>query len=130
MPKVAVRQEKPKTVRYVEFLFPGSFFSESSVQRYKPGMKIPDRCFGYQFFDKTSTKVGSETLEGRPKNFKGRYYLGKVYSQAEVKKMKLPGFLAENMETNGWAFAVKCRTGNWQPFEKKDKIVTGTTVIF
>lgn len=31
--------------------------------------------------------------------------------------------LASNMRANGWPTVIRCRTGNWQPFDDDDRLL-------
>ena len=118
---------------YIEFLYPGSFFSESSTQEVKTRdvskVKVPKNAFGFKFFDILSVvvdtdgkkvKLTSERINVSPKH----YYGGKLYTVAELKR-EFPNerILISNIEGNGYPKAIRCRTGNWQPFEKTDVFV-------
>ncbi len=52
------------------------------------------------------------------------YYGGKLYTVEELKR-EFPDShtLISNIEGNGYPKAIRCRTGNWQPFEKTDVFV-------
>lgn len=118
---------------YVEFLYPGSFFSESSTakvtSRDTSKLKVPKNAFGFKFFDILSVVVDadgkqveltSERLNLSPLH----YYGGKLYTVAELKRdFPNNSTLISNVEGNGYAKAIKCRTGNWQPFDKTDVFV-------
>ena len=118
---------------YIEFLYPGSFFSESSTQKVKTRdvsrVKVPKNAFGFKFFDILSVVVDadgkksqltSERINVSPMH----YYGGKLYTVAELKR-EFPNehTLISNIEGNGYPKAIRCRTGNWQPFEKTDVFV-------
>ena len=51
-------------------------------------------------------------------------YFGKVYTLKEVKKQfpKLKT-LIRNIEGNNYKKVIKTRCGNWQPFERGDKVI-------
>jgi uncharacterized protein (UPF0128 family) len=118
---------------YVEFLYPGSFFSESSAKEVKTRdvskLKVPKNAFGFKFFDILSVvvdadgkkvKLTSEQINVSPMH----YYGGKIYTVAELKR-EFPNndILISNIEGNGYKKAIRCRTGNWQPFEETDIFV-------
>lgn len=118
----------PEIRHYIEWLFPGSFFAETSAKRVisrirPPG--IPKGAYGYQFFDRIEVEAEGETLYGRPKNRSGIYYLGgKVLTLAQVKS--LPGdykTLISNMECNRWDRVIKLECGAFQPFNDNDQLV-------
>ena len=121
---------------YIEFFYPGSFFSESSTQKVKTRdvsrVKVPKNAFGFKFFDILSVVVDaagkkvlltSERINVSPMH----YYGGKPYTVAELKR-EFPNerTLISNIENNGYWKAIRCRTGNWQPFKKTDIFVEAT----
>lgn len=118
---------------YVEFLYPGVMFSESSTHevesREVSKVKVPKNAFGFKFFDILSVVVDadgkevqltSEHINVSPMH----YYGGKLYTVAELKR-EFPNehTLIGNVEGNGYNKAVRCRTGNWQLFEDTDVFV-------
>jgi uncharacterized protein (UPF0128 family) len=115
------------TKHYVEFYYPGSFFPETSVKEIKSRkekIETPKGCYGYMFFDQEEIESNGETLIGKPKNKSGMTYFGKKYSIEDLKR-EFPEnrILISNIEGNGYKFAVKTIRGNWQPVDKKDKVV-------
>lgn len=117
----------------MEFLYPGVMFSESSTHevesREVSKVKVPKNAFGFKFFDILSVVVDadgkkvqltSEHINVSPMH----YYGGKLYTVAELKR-EFPNerTLIGNIEGNGYKKAVRCRTGNWQPFEDTDVFV-------
>lgn len=116
------------TVTYVEFLFPGSFVSESSCKevsnRDKP-KRIPKGAFAYSFYDREKTIVGEEEFWGDRKNRSGTFYPeAEIFNLKQIKE-NFPDstILISNMECNKWKHIVKTRRGNFQPFEKEDRVV-------
>lgn len=116
------------TKHYVEFSFPGAFFSEYKVQevteRNPELVKVPEGAFAYRFFDQSEAIVDGETLVGDRKNFSPLTYFGTAYTLEEV-KAQFPECttLISNMECNGWNRVVKTRRGNWQPLEEGDTVI-------
>ena len=118
---------------YIEFLYPGSFFNESSTQKVKTRdvskVKVPKNAFGFKFFDILSVVVDTDgkkvQLTSEQTNVSPMYYYGgKLYTVAELKR-EFPNnyILVSNIEGNGYKKAILCRTGNWQPFRKTDIFV-------
>ena len=74
---------------YVEFLYPGLFVSEASVEeiaeRDVKKVELPDNCFGFCFFDRTVTVIDGQTLTGDRKNVSGWYYQGEKMTLEQVK---------------------------------------------
>lgn len=118
---------------YVRFLYPGIMLSEDSVHKVEnrdvSKIRVPEDAFAFQFFDVLSTTVTvnsknialtSEEIDVSPRH----YYGGKVYTIAELKR-ELPNehTLINNVQNNHYKKVIKCRTGNWQPFEKTDIFV-------
>jgi len=120
------------TKTYVEFFYPGSFFSESEVKEVKTrstSLFVPAGAFAFQFYDQSSkkTKINGEeqTVWGKRKNLSGKYYpKGMKFNLEDVRGMgKDYSILASNMECNDWPFVVRTRCGNFQPLEKYDEIL-------
>lgn len=118
---------------YVEFLYPGSFMSESSMREVKTRdvlkVEVPKNAFCFSFFDILSViveadgrkvQLTSERVNVSPKH----YYGGKLYTVAEL-KCAFPSerILIRNIEGNGYKKAIKCRTGNWQPLKETDVFI-------
>lgn len=118
---------------YIEFLYPGAFFTESSTQEVKTRdvsrAKMPKNAYGFKFFDILSmaakvdgkqVQLTSERINVSPMH----YYGGKVYTVAELKR-EFPNkhVLIGNIEGNGYKKAILCRTGNWQVFDKTDVLI-------
>lgn len=115
------------TKLYVEFFYPGSLFSESTTQEVtsKENIKLPERAFGYRFFEREEvTLEGGELLKGANKNHSGMYYKGTLYTLEEVKQIPNTEILQCNMEMNGDKLVIKTIIGNWQPFTEKDTLIS------
>lgn len=120
---------KESLKHYVEFLYPGSFFNESSARevetRDPSAVQTPREAFGYKFFDRQEyVAQDGEVLVGEPRNRSGTHYFGRLMSLADVKR-EVPDsdILQSNMKSNGWKKVVRTRHGNFQPFEKGDLVV-------
>lgn len=112
--------------KYVEFLFPGSMFietSEEEIESFTVPIKLPKGAFGYRFYQQQQIESEGEILYGEQKYEKGTYFKGKVYTKGEVKKKEGEGVLYRNMDSNNWYRAIKTISGNWQPFTKDDKLI-------
>ena len=119
---------------YATLLFPGSFYPEESVKKVKNRelgeLDIPQNCFAVQFFDLVTAKfdVDGQIIETTSKRFNesDRFYINAtVMNQEEVaKEHGENSTILGNMQSNRWDEVVKCVTGNFQPFEKEDSIVT------
>ena len=118
----------------VDFLFPGSFFSENETKVVKSRdpekVKVPDGCFAFSFYDLIVTTVilpsGKKIVDYETKNRSKKFYPdAKIYSLQEIKEMKDNGnkILISNMECNHWDRVVRTRSGNYQPLEKGDRII-------
>ena len=102
------------TTTYVAYMHPGTFFSEESIKPVdernpqQQASDAPDSAFAFFYFDVVTTIVivGGERIE----TSSGRHNI-----------------LLSNMRDNGWDPIVRCRTGNFQPFEtgKHELIKTG-----
>ena len=118
---------------YVEFLYPGMLFSESSVKKVKnrdvSKLKVPRYSYGFIFFDilSVTVKAGGKKVEltsDRLRVSPMHYYDAKVYTLAEIKRtFPKERVLINNFEGGRKKKAVRCRTGNWQIFERTDVLV-------
>jgi hypothetical protein len=126
---------EPKITTYIEYLYPGTFYSESSA-RVSPGRdpdraarEAPESAFAFRFYGRAAAEI---TVDGQPVTLKsgeiratGRYYIdAEALDAAAV--AALPGdysILLSNMRGNGWGVILRCRTGNFQPLQDGDEIV-------
>lgn len=126
-----------------DYSLPGSFFNEDAsrtLDAYDPDeavSKAPANAFCFTLCEvPIPPDLGPEfTVIPKPRRRSGRYYIGgTVHTLAEVQAMTAGvGVLADNMRANRWDHAIRCRTGNWQPFEDDDTllpepVVSGSTV--
>lgn len=124
-----------ETKTYIEYLYPGSFFSEEETKvvknRSPKTHKIPNGVFAFRYFDQTSktVRVGGnpQVVFGKRKNISKTYYPdGTLCTISDLKLDNSQDFsiLISNMECNDWPVVVRTRRGNYQPFdEKKDEIL-------
>lgn len=114
------------TKHYVEFMYAGSFFSESSLEEIKSRdakIKMPKGAYSYTIYDREEIKTGKETLTGKLKNPSKIYIIGEVYDIERVKK-EVPDsrILVRNMECNKWDKVIKCLQG-FVPFTKNHILI-------
>ena len=136
------------TEHWVEYHIPGAFFSESSRKKLtsysvEEAMKhFPQYAFAFHLFDvetRTGTLEDGEKIEKKKEvNESGRYYPGaELYNLEQLNRLndstktksKPRGefeTLVSNMKCNEWDLIVKTRCGNWQPFDKKDRVIAET----
>lgn len=89
----------------------------------------PQNAYAFTFHaivEATVLVEGQETtVRSKPINVSGRYFIdGERLNVHQV--ARLPGdyeVLLDNMRGNGWAHVVRCRTGNFQPFNDGDQII-------
>lgn len=130
---------EPTITTYVEYLYPGSFFSEESAHPVpardpaRIAREAPDGVFAFRFYDiaTTTVTVGGQDVATRSSalNATGRYYIdAEKLTYADVEA--LPGdhrILLSNMRGNGWDPILRCRPGNFQPLENCDVIISSET---
>lgn len=118
---------------YVDFLYANPLLSKTSAKEVRTRditkLKVPENAFAFRFFDIISLVVEVDgqkvELKSQQINVSPRhYYGGKIYTVAEL-KLEFPGdlILICNIERSGCKKAIKCRTGNWRPFEETDLFV-------
>lgn len=122
---------------YVEFLFPGSFLSESSIKEVDnigADVQIPDGAFAYLYFqrDYVVDEAEGKTYDGDVHDRTGRIYIdGEVYDETRLAaEHGKDSTLYHNVIGNGYTHAVKTRRGNWQPLMDGDKVTKSGEVIF
>ena len=116
---------------YVEFLYPGLFCSEASVEeiaeRDVNKVELPDNCFGFCFFDRTVTVIDGQTLTGDRKNVSGWYYQGETMTLEQVKAVfgndSNYRILISNMESNGYNAVVRTKFDQFMPLEDNDTVL-------
>lgn len=116
---------------YVEFLYPGLFVSEASVEeiaeRDVKKVELPDNRFGFCFFDRTVTVIDGQTLTGDRKNVSGWYYQGEKMTLEQVKAVfgndSNYRILISNMEGNGWNAVVRTKFDQFMPLEDNDTVL-------
>jgi hypothetical protein len=127
---------KPAVTTYVRYLYPGAFFSEDSAHAVsgrdpaRVAREAPDGVFAFELYDVAAMTVtiGGEQVEmkSRVLHKTGRYYINaEKLTAADVEA--LPGdhrVLADNMRCNGWDIMLRCRTGNYQPLQEGDEVVS------
>lgn len=103
---------------YAEFLYPGSFMSETGVReverRDAHPLPLPERAYGWRFYDREAAVTPSgKVLLGDIENESPWTYIGEIFDVERVKR-EVPDnrILVLNMEGNGWSRVVKC----WQGF--------------
>lgn len=120
-------------VLYVEILYPGILFCETSEKKVKEvapekfAKTLPPSAFGFRYFNRTMANIkGEGEAELKKKFISGTYYIGKKMNLAEVKALKPAKnyeILISNMEINKIKHVVRCRTGNFQSLDKGDKVI-------
>jgi len=114
-------------VTHIEFLYPGTFFAESSSRpvpcRELPAT-IPGQATGYRFFTRHEAVVDGEKLVGQPKNYSPWTYFGKEFTLEQVQAMEgdRSRILLSNMRTNGYGRVVQTAYGNWYPLNDGDTV--------
>lgn len=114
-------------IHYIEFVYAGSFLSETiPVRISKREFKdpLPQGAYAYSFFDQEEVEIDGEVLKGPPKNRSVRYIKGDVYDLEQV-KAEIPDsrILISNMENNGYDKVVKCSQG-FIPLNKTDILIS------
>jgi hypothetical protein len=115
--------------QYVEFFYPGSFVSESSVQEVadrNPPAELPKGAYGYRFFSRSEVTQDGETLRGQPKDHGPMTYCGEAMTLEDVKALTPAGdyrILVSNMECNGWDRVVRTIRGQFMPLNDGDVVL-------
>ena len=119
-----------KTKTFVEFVFPGLLFSETSVREVEcrdRQMKMPKGAYGFRFFDVTDTVVDGETLTGNRKNFSPMHYPGAETIPADKVPERFPDdrhkILRSNVRINEMRGIILTRTGNAVEWREDDVVM-------
>lgn len=135
-----------KTVRHmVEYLLPGWFMPEKTTRELPERSAeaavalAPEGAYCFQFYDSPIVDFEFDAARFRvlpiaQNKSKGRYYIGgEVFTPDDLRSLAVaegdPGkyrTLIANVECNDWGRAIRCRCGNWQPFEEGDEVVEPT----
>lgn len=121
-------------IHMVEYCRPGVFFPETEGRRLETRSaeeaveQAPYDAYCFVLYDLPDPPEveAPENFRLVPQrvNVSERYYLGgRVYTEAEVERLTGTSGVLENMRANHWDRAIRCRTGNWQPFLRGDVVV-------
>ncbi len=123
---------------YVLFEEPGSFYSEAFFRvtrtRMPQKIRVPKGVFRFSFTDvasceavvKSGKRKKKVELVSAPFNPSPRYYYGgKVFTTQEIRRKfsKSPSLMkmvGGHSSRKRW---IRCRTGNWQHFERGDVLI-------
>lgn len=113
---------------FIEYFYPGSFVSESTIEK-RSNRNLPKRfprgCYCFRFFETTEVKLKGEKLTGQPKNYSPKYFIsGEALTLKQVRK-KHPEkhILISNMEINKWHRIILTKFGQAFPLAEKDIIL-------
>lgn len=119
------------TTTHVALLTPGSMVHNESVETVTKRDPIfeakiaSNNVFAFFYFDIVKAIVNVddhlvETVSGRLNISKTYYIDGNVLNLEEIIGLGSEyGILADNMRSNSWDEVVRCRTGNFAPFDRK-----------
>lgn len=125
------------TTHKAKYFIPGLLFSEETTRILEArdpteaAAKAPRSAFAFELYDveEPDFDYDRERFDVVPKrqNVSGRYYLGgEVLTVAELKERfgddPAHRILIANIE-GSYPAAIRCRTGNWQPFEDGDTLL-------
>jgi len=111
---------------YVEFIYAGTFLSESSTEAIgsrNQEIVMPEGAYGYRLFDRVEHTIDGELLVGKGKNYSAWHYKGEVYDAERVER-EVPNssVLLSNMRINGWSKVLKCNQG-FIPLRDNDVVI-------
>lgn len=123
------------TEHWVKFLLPGTLFPEETrvqleSRSTREAMAFADKnAYAFKLYDvevRTGVLEDGEKIENRRMvNESGMYFIGgKLLDKEDIAKENelnnRYSILLSNMESNGYEYVVRCRTGNYQPFQEGD----------
>jgi hypothetical protein len=130
---------------WAKYLLPGSFFSEDQAKELSDRsidaalVRAPGNAFAFKLYDTAVADfefdAGLFRVFPIPQNESATYYIGgEVFTPDELRQLAVQegdphkyDVLIANVEGNRWGRAIRCRTGNWQPFEEGDVLVEAAT---
>ena len=130
-----------ETTTYVTYLLPGIMITEESVHAVahrdprQAAADAPADAFAFTFHDQvtaTATVDGQEVpLTSRALNKSKRFYIdAEKLTYADVEALDGDHhILLANMRGNRWETMLRCRTGNYQPLEDGDQVITSDGVM-
>lgn len=132
---------------HARYALPGSFFAESDSRELSDRSidaaitRAPEHAFAFVLYD--TAEIDFEYDEAlfrvtpRPQNESGRHYIGgEIFTPDELRELAVQegdphkyDVLIANVQGNRWGRAIRCRTGNWQPFEEADVLVAAPAAL-
>jgi hypothetical protein len=117
--------------KYVEFVYPGVFVSESSYVEISDAkflhsemIAIPPKSFGFRFVERNEIVTDTEILVGSYREKSGWYYIGKKYSKNDIAQSDgEDSILFRNMKNNHYAYVVKTKCGQAFPLHADDVVL-------
>lgn len=115
------------------YYIPGTLFPETVTKKLdarsvdEAVSKAPSSAYCFELFDVLPPPdLGPEfSVTSKPLNKSARFFIGgKLFTVEEVER-EYPelGILASNMRCNDYKVVIRCRTGNWQPFQMEDTLL-------
>lgn len=113
---------------YVEFMYPGLIFTETSAREIPDREHIgpiDERAFAYRFFDRTEEERDGETLRGKRQIDSVNHFLGGDVFTAEEAERQFPdkAILLANIRANGIKRVIRTRFGQVTEFGDNDVVV-------
>lgn len=126
---------------HARYALPGSFLNESDSRELSDRSidaaiaRAPESAFAFVLYDTAEIDFEYDPalfrVSPRPQNESGKHYIGgEVFTPDELRQLAAQegephkyDVLIANVEGNRWGRAIRCRTGNWQPFEEGDVLV-------
>lgn len=113
-------------IHKAKYLMPGALFPEDTVVTLsersadEAARKAPTNAYCFTLYDTAEpVDLGPEyQVAPKAQNESGRYYLGGiVFSADDIRRLDGDhDVLLANMRANHWRLVIRCRPGNWQPF--------------
>jgi hypothetical protein len=114
---------------YIEYLYPGSMFSESSYEKVnsrETPSNFPERAFAFRFTEREEVLTADgETLKGSFKNNSGWKYIGGTEKTLEQVEREHPEkrILIANLKNNEYSRCVFTKFGQVMPLEDEDVVL-------
>lgn len=121
-----------RKVRYATLSYPGIIFPETQTVKVEANTTAKSlfrkhkNCYRISFSSRTEGTVDGEPVTGKATTEPTEYLCGRAYTLADMKRKldpKKDEILISNIEINGYKGGIKCRTGNWQPWDGNVEVV-------
>lgn len=115
------------TKTYIEWIYPGILFSETSSSEVKTrskNRKFAKGAYGFRFFDREEVEQNGEILKGEPKNYSKIHIKGTAYTAEEAEKA-FPDerILLSNIRINKMKGVIATKQGGFYEWDDNTEVI-------